>query len=163
MLLTASKKPDFVYFWYFSRKQNQTSTAVLLVPSQFFVWSERSLAVIIRNRRRVWWSAESALNPSVDKHTRRVIEDSCTSYTAVFFSYAVLGNVIQNCRTDEKRTSLRFSEIHELWSSNAAFIIAFYAAVNHNEHKQRTLKQRNTQNGSKSTNNKSQTMTFWTR
>ena len=37
MLLTASKKPDFVYFWHFSRKQNQTSTAVLLVPSQFFV------------------------------------------------------------------------------------------------------------------------------
>ena len=28
-------------------------------------------------------------------------------------------------------------------------------------HKQRTLKHRNTQNGSKSTNNKSQTMTFW--
>ena len=41
--------------------------------------------------------------------------------------------------------------------------IAFFAAVNHNyDHKQRTLKQRNTQNGSKSTNHKSQTMTFWT-
>ena len=39
-----------------------------------------------------------------------------------------------------------------------------FAAVNHNyDHKQRTLKHRNTQNGSKSTNHKSQTMTFWTR
>ena len=35
----------------------------------------------------------------------------------------------------------------------------FFAAVNHNyDHKQRTLKHRNTQNGSKSTNHKSQTM-----
>ena len=36
-----------------------------------------------------------------------------------------------------------------------------FAAVNRNyEHKQQTLKHRNTQNGSKSTNHKSQTMTF---
>ena len=48
-------------------------------------------------------------------------------------------------------------------SSKAAFTIAFFAAVNHNyDHKQRTLKHRNTQNGSKSTNHRSQTMTFWT-
>ena len=41
---------------------------------------------------------------------------------------------------------------------------AFFATVNHNyDHKQRTLKHRNTQNGSKSTNHKSQTLTFWTR
>ena len=39
-----------------------------------------------------------------------------------------------------------------------------FAAVNHNyDQKQRTLKHRNTQNGSKSTNHKSQSMTFWTR
>ena len=39
----------------------------------------------------------------------------------------------------------------------------FFAAVNHNyDHKQCTLKRRNTQNGLKSTNHKSQTMTFWT-
>ena len=39
--------------------------------------------------------------------------------------------------------------------------IVFFAAVNHNyDHKQRTLKHRNTQNGSKSTNHKSQTMIF---
>ena len=45
-----------------------------------------------------------------------------------------------------------------------AFTIAFFAAVNHNyDHKQRTLKHRNTQNGSKSTNHKSQKLTFWTR
>ena len=38
-----------------------------------------------------------------------------------------------------------------------------FTAVNHNyEHKQRTLKHRNTQNGSKSTYCKSQSMTFWT-
>ena len=46
-------------------------------------------------------------------------------------------------------------------SSKGAFTIAFFAAVNHNyDHKQRTLKHRNTQNGSKSTNHKSQSMTF---
>ena len=38
---------------------------------------------------------------------------------------------------------------------------AFFAAVNHNyHHKQGTLKHRNTQNGSKSTIHKSQTLTF---
>ena len=45
----------------------------------------------------------------------------------------------------------------------ASFIIGFFAAINHNyDHKQSTLKHRNTQNGSKSTNHRSQTMTFWT-
>ena len=59
---------------------------------------------------------------------------------------------------------LRFSQTCELWSSKAAFAIAFFASVNHNyDHKQRTLKHRNTQNGSKFTNQKSQTLTFWTR
>ena len=39
-----------------------------------------------------------------------------------------------------------------------------FAAVNHNyDHKQWTLKLRNTQNESKSTNHRSQTLTFWTR
>ena len=58
----------------------------------------------------------------------------------------------------------RFSKTHELWSSKATFTIAFFTAVNHNyDHKQRTLKHRNTRNWSKSTNHKSQTMTFWTR
>ena len=39
-----------------------------------------------------------------------------------------------------------------------AFTIAFFAAVNLNyDHKQRTLKRKNTQNGSKSTNHKLQT------
>ena len=48
---------------------------------------------------------------------------------------------------------------------NAAFINASsFAAANHNNyHKQRTLKHRNTQDGSISSNHKSQTMTFWTR
>ena len=37
-----------------------------------------------------------------------------------------------------------------------------FTAINHNyDHKQRTLKHRNTQNRSKSTNHKSQTTTFW--
>ena len=59
---------------------------------------------------------------------------------------------------------LRFSKTRELWSSNAAFAVAFYAAVNHNyDHKQQTLKHWNTQNGSNSTNHTSPTMTFWTR
>ena len=39
-----------------------------------------------------------------------------------------------------------------------------FAAVNRNyDHKQRTLKHRKTQNGSESTNHRSQTMTFWAR
>ena len=39
--------------------------------------------------------------------------------------------------------------------------VFFFAAVIHNhDHKQRTLKHRNTENGSKSINHKSQTMTF---
>ena len=47
------------------------------------------------------------------------------------------------------------SKTCELWSSKAAFTITFFAAVNHNyDHKQRTLKHRNTQNGSKSTSHK---------
>ena len=56
---------------------------------------------------------------------------------------------------------LRFSQTCELLSSKAAFTIAFFAAVNHNyDHKQRTLKHRNTQNESKSTNGKSHTWPF---
>ena len=48
---------------------------------------------------------------------------------------------------------------HANCKQKAAFTIAFFAAVNHNyDHKQGTLKHRNTQNGSKSTNHKSQTM-----
>ena len=56
---------------------------------------------------------------------------------------------------------LRFSQTGELLSSKAALTIAFFAAANHNyDPKQRTLKHRNTQNGSKSTNYKSETTTF---
>ena len=59
---------------------------------------------------------------------------------------------------------LRFSQTRELWSSKVAFTIAFFAALNYNyDHKQRILTHRNTQNGSKSTPIKSQSMTFWTR
>ena len=59
---------------------------------------------------------------------------------------------------------LRFSQTCELQSSKAPLTIAFFAAINHNyDHKQRTLKHRNTQNGSgNAANRKSQTMTFWT-
>ena len=58
---------------------------------------------------------------------------------------------------------LRFSKTRELWSSKAAFTIKFFAAVNHNSNrKQRTLNHRNTQNGPRSTNHKSENMTFWT-
>jgi len=58
-------------------------------------------------------------------------------------------------------TLLRFSQTCELLRSKAAFTTTFFAAVNHSyDHKQRTLKHKNTQNGSKSTNHKSQTMTF---
>ena len=60
--------------------------------------------------------------------------------------------------------SLGFPKTRELWLSKAAFTITFFAAVNHRyDPKQRTFKHRNSQNGSKSTNHKSQTMTFWTR
>ena len=51
--------------------------------------------------------------------------------------------------------SLGISKTRELWSSKAAFIITFFVAVNrHYDHKQRTVKHRNSQNGSKSTNHK---------
>ena len=51
----------------------------------------------------------------------------------------------------------------KLWSSKAAFTITLFAAINQNyDHKQQTLKHRNTQNGSKSTNHKSQIIVFWT-
>ena len=50
-----------------------------------------------------------------------------------------------------------------MWIHSIVFTIAFSAAVSHNyDHKQGILKHRNTQTGSKSTNHKSQTMTFWT-
>ena len=56
------------------------------------------------------------------------------------------------------------SKTRKLWSSKAAFTIAFSAAVNHDyDHKQWTLKQKkHTQNRLKSTNHKSLTMIFWT-
>ena len=55
---------------------------------------------------------------------------------------------------------LRFSITCELLSLKAAFTIVFLAAVHHNYcHKKWTLKHRNIQNGSKSTNHRSQTMT----
>ena len=57
-----------------------------------------------------------------------------------------------------------FSKRRELWLSKAAFTITFFAGVNHRyDPKQRTLKHRNSPNGSKSINHKSQTMTLWTR
>ena len=50
-----------------------------------------------------------------------------------------------------------------MWIHSIVFTIAFSAAVSHNyDHTQGILKHRNTQTGSKSTNHKSQTMTFWT-
>ena len=84
------------------------------------------------------------------RHTSRILnKDSCV--------LSLMGVLVVVSRL----ALLRFSQTCELLSSKAAFTIAFFAAVNHNyDHKQRTLKHRNTQNGSKSTNRKSQTMTF---
>ena len=63
---------------------------------------------------------------------------------------------------DDRITAL-FTNTRTL-SSKAALTIALFAAVNRNyDQKQRTLKHRETQNGSKSTNHKYQTVTFWTR
>ena len=57
--------------------------------------------------------------------------------------------------------SFNFPCVASFTSSKGAFTIVFFAAVNHNyDYKQRTLKHTNAQNGSKSTNHKSQTMTF---
>ena len=63
------------------------------------------------------------------------------------------GNLVY--RAFHKMQTLKFkSRLHN---------ITFFAAINHNyDHKQQTLKHKHTQNGSKSTNHKSQTMTFWT-
>ena len=50
---------------------------------------------------------------------------------------------------------VHFSKTCKLWSSKAAITNAFYAAVKHNyDHEQQTLKQGDTQNGSKSANHK---------
>ena len=57
---------------------------------------------------------------------------------------------------------LRFSKTCKLWSSQLRFLLPSIIQCNY-DHKQQTLKHRNTQNGSKSTNLKSQTMTYWTR
>ena len=56
---------------------------------------------------------------------------------------------------------LRFSLTCKLLSSKATFTIAFFTAINHNyDHKQWTLKHRNTRKGLKFTNHKSQTWPF---
>ena len=58
---------------------------------------------------------------------------------------------------EKEQIHLGIGEWPELWSSKAAFTITFFAAVNHHyDHKQRTFKHRNSQNGSKSTNQKPQ-------
>ena len=97
----------------------------------------------------------------------------CSVFTAVLLNctdWAITGRIarVQFNFTLERKVKtgalLRFSQTCELSSSKAAFTIAFFATVNHSyDHRQRTLKNTNTQNGSKSTNHKSQTMTFWTR
>ena len=59
-------------------------------------------------------------------------------------------------------SSLRFSKTRELWSSNAAFAIAFCAAVNHNyDHKQQTMK--TLEHTKRIEFHQSQNMNFWTR
>ena len=57
---------------------------------------------------------------------------------------------------------LHFSKTCKLWSSQLRFLLPSIIQCNY-DNKQQTLKHRNTQNGSKSTNLKSQTMTYWTR
>ena len=84
----------------------------------------------------------------------QLITQACElSNETVYFSVQIDGNLV---------LLLCFSQTRELLSSKAALtIIAFFAAVNHSyDHKQRTLKHRNIQNGSKSTDHRSQTMTF---
>ena len=62
---------------------------------------------------------------------------------------------------DLHHSLLRFSQTCKLLSSKDISTIAFFTAVNHNyNHKQRTLKERNTQKGLKFTNHKSQTWSF---
>ena len=73
-----------------------------------------------------------------------------SSLSSVSFKRTLADNNIQ-----------KISVVHALLHFSQTCKIAFFAAINHNyDHKQRTLKHRNTQNGSKSTNHKSQTLTF---
>ena len=67
------------------------------------------------------------------------------------------------CTNDLVFTSLFENTLTLKFKSRPHDYVSF-AAVDHDyDHKQRTLKHRNTENGSKSTNHKSQTMTFGTR
>ena len=109
------------------------------------------------------------------KHTRRVLVQY-RNWKLYFiahlkfilkshYSHALLYMYILCSTKGGERTwqsLLCFSQMCKLYCAKATFTIAFFAAINHNyDHKRQTLKHRNTQNGLKSTNHKSQTMTFW--
>ena len=64
---------------------------------------------------------------------------------------------------EQKKILKKYRHRSVMWIRSIVFTIAFSAAVSHNyDHKQGILKHRNKQNGSKSTNHRSQTMTFST-
>ena len=79
--------------------------------------------------------------------------------------WSVFTHVARICLnlSEQKNFLHKYGCRNVLWIRSIVFTIAFPAAVNHNyDHKQGILKHRNTQNGSKWTNHRSQTMTFWT-
>ena len=79
--------------------------------------------------------------------------------------WSVFTHVARICLnlSEQKNFLHKYGCRNVLWIRSIVFTIAFSAAVNRNyDHKQGILKHRNTQNGSKWTNHRSQTMTFWT-
>ena len=114
-----------------------------------------------RNEKRAWYKPSTKRLPPtllidwhLPNHPTKITSVACFSSMQIFHAW-------EKCRLADL---LRFSQTRELKNSKATFKTAFFAAVNHNyDHKQWTLKHRNTQNGSKSTNHRSQTLTFWTR
>ena len=144
-----------------SEKMHLVRTSCSSLPGKRVRWTPFFISWFYRNKDSASFRWEQKLHKSMFSFTAVLL--NCTDW-------AITGRIarVQFNFTLERKVKtgalLRFSQTCELSSSKAAFTIAFFAAVNHNyDHKQRTLKHTNTQNGSKSTNHKSQTMTFWTR
>ena len=86
---------------------------------------------------------------------RHVVKKALRKHTALYRTFTI----------SKVNLNLQYFCLMEIWKSevqgwNLSEIFGILTSV---YHKQRTLKHRNSENGSKSTNHKSQTMTFWTR
>ena len=144
-----------------SEKMHLVPTSCSSLPGKRVLWPPFFISWFYSNKDSAFFRWEQKLHKSMFSFTAILL--NCTDW-------AITGRIARvqfNFTLERKvktRALLRFPQTCELSSSKAACTIAFFATVNHSyDHRQRTLKNTNTQNGSKSTNHKSQTMTFWTR